>query len=210
MQRDLAITPVERMKPGFADAVHDAQSTFSSIMQAMARPGSIQSVSHLSATPDFMLKTTGAVLLTLADYDSPLWFDDPMLGDADVVNWTRFHTGAPLTKGRSNAAFAVVSQLQDGLEFSDFHQGDPEYPDRSTTLIVQVDRLSNQKGWQLTGPGIKESQQLEAAPLSTAFLSQWEHNRGLFPLGIDVILCAPDAIACLPRTVKIEETGSCM
>jgi len=43
------------------------------------------------------------------------------------------------------------------------------------------------------------------AGLPPGFLAEWEANRALFPRGVDVILCAGDHLAALPRTVRIEE-----
>lgn len=198
------------LKPGFSDPVHDSQATFNSVMQAMARPGRIRQLDALSDVPSGLFPSTAAVLLALVDFDSSLWFDSSLGDDGEVVSWTTFHTGAPIVVDRSRAAFAVVSRFDDGLTLADFHQGEPEFPDRSTTLIVQVDSLGDGDGWKLTGPGIQMSHQLLVTPVAPGFLHQWTLNREGFPLGVDIILCAPQAIACLPRTVNIEELQPCM
>ncbi|HZF78124.1 MAG TPA: phosphonate C-P lyase system protein PhnH [Acetobacteraceae bacterium] len=41
--------------------------------------------------------------------------------------------------------------------------------------------------------------------LPPGFVAAWGANRARFPRGIDVILCAGDRVAALPRTVRIEE-----
>ena len=56
----------------------------------------------------------------------------------------------------------------------------------------------------MQGPGIKGTQTLAPAPLPGHFAMQWRDNNALYPRGIDVILAAPDALACLPRTARIE------
>ena len=38
-----------------------------------------------------------------------------------------------------------------------------------------------------------------------AFVAAWAANRARFPRGVDVVLCAGDRIAALPRSVTIEE-----
>ena len=37
------------------------------------------------------------------------------------------------------------------------------------------------------------------------FVAQWKQNRARFPRGVDLILAAPDGIACLPRTTRITQ-----
>ena len=53
----------------------------------------------------------------------------------------------------------------------------------------------------LEGPGIKGRRAFAAEPLPTDFPRRLAANRALYPLGIDLILCAPGFIAGLPRTV---------
>lgn len=198
-------SPTPTLLPGFSDQVYDAQETFSQIMDAMARPGTIKPVAKLVDAPQPLHATTGAVLLTLADYDSTLWFDDAIKSHPNVQSWVTFHTGAPISEKRSNAEFVIINSFQNDVSLSQFQQGTPEYPDRSATLIIQVESLFNQQKWQLTGPGIECAHGLWVEPYPPGFLQEWRENRAQFPLGVDVILCAPDALVCLPRTVKIEE-----
>ena len=36
------------------------------------------------------------------------------------------------------------------------------------------------------------------------FVEQWKQNISRFPRGVDIILAAPDGVACLPRTTRIK------
>ncbi|MEN0041195.1 MAG: phosphonate C-P lyase system protein PhnH [Pseudomonadota bacterium] len=193
------------LAPGLQDAVHDAQSVFSTLMQAMARPGRIYDLPVLPEAPAPLLASTGAALLTLADYDTNLWLDveDEMSNAAR--EWLSFHTGAPFVEEPTHADFAVATDINSRLDLEAFSPGDPEYPDRSTTLIVQVETLENASSWSLTGPGIETDHPLSVSTMPENFIDQWQHNRAVFPLGIDVILCAPTNVVCLPRTVQITE-----
>ncbi|MEL7281154.1 MAG: phosphonate C-P lyase system protein PhnH [Pseudomonadota bacterium] len=195
------------LAPGLQDAVHDAQAVFSILMQAMARPGRIYDLPVLPEAPSPLLASTGAALLTLADYDTNVWMDAEGETSKSAREWLSFHTGAPFVEDRAQVDFAVLTNVDTGFELGSFSLGDPEYPDRSTTLIVQVETLDDVAGWTLTGPGIETDHSLCVLTMPETFIDQWQHNRAVFPLGVDIILCAPTSVACLPRTVQIAEAA---
>src|SRR5512133_3288286 len=90
------MTSVAELPAGFADTVLSAQSVFRSVMDAMARPGSIQRIASAAGTPVAMMRGTTAIALTLFDHDTPVWLDDRMSATADVAKWLKFHTSAPV------------------------------------------------------------------------------------------------------------------
>lgn len=190
---------------GFADTVHDSQSVFNDVMQAMARPGSIRQITPGLSPPAILTPCCAAVLLALADYDTTVWLDQVAEADADTLRWLRFHTGTKTTLDTEQAQFAVVTAPTTLPNLGHFAPGTPLYPDRSTTIIVQVPDLQDGCGWTLSGPGIAETAQLAVPSLPASFVDQWTANRARFPLGVDIIFCAPDRLACLPRTTCIEE-----
>jgi alpha-D-ribose 1-methylphosphonate 5-triphosphate synthase subunit PhnH len=53
------------------------------------------------------------------------------------------------------------------------------------------------------GPGIDGSASFAPRPLPRHFVEQWKQNRARFPRGVDLVLAAPEGIACLPRTTRI-------
>jgi alpha-D-ribose 1-methylphosphonate 5-triphosphate synthase subunit PhnH len=195
---------------GFADPVFDAQSVFRAVMDAMARPGAVMPVRAVARPPAPLTAIAAAVALTLCDHDTPLWLDAPLAGSSAVRAWLGFHTGAPLVDAQADAAFALVAEPLGLASLGEFAQGTQEYPDRSTTLILQVEALTGQRQPEptmllLEGPGIQTSAILAVSPLARDFISQWQENRARFPRGVDLILAVPGAVACLPRTVKIRE-----
>lgn len=179
---------------GFAHAPVEAARAFRAALSAMARPGRIERIA--SARPPAPLSpAAGALLLTLADPDAPVHlagrFDTP-----DLREWLGFHTGAPIV-ARGAAAFAVggwgaLTPLEG------YALGTPEYPDRSATLIVEVESLAA-KGAALTGPGIRER-----AALSLPEREAFRLNTALFPCGLDFYFTCGDRLAALPRTTRVE------
>lgn len=122
------------LRPGLADASLDSQRIFRRIMEATARPGLSQIILSAPQPPHGLSPAAGAVLLTLADVDTPLWLD-PGLVATEAEAWLRFHCGCQITSDPSAAAFALVSDPASMPQLSDFNQGEAKYPDRATTLI---------------------------------------------------------------------------
>ena len=179
---------------GFADASIDAAIGFRAALNAMARPGTIETLK--GATPPTPLSTAaGSLILVLCDAETPVFLGESH-DNRDVRDWITFHTGAPFTDA-STAQFAVGTW--DALQpLTAFPVGTPEYPDRSTTLIVEREELGT-GGAHLTGPGIKDR-----ASLTLPDIPQIQQNAALFPLGLDFYFTAGDRLAGLPRTTRVE------
>lgn len=195
-----------RIEGGFAAPVLDGQKTFRTIMDAMARPGTIGKLLPGANPPAPLSTTAAAIALTLCDHDTPIWLDPALKGVENVLAWLSFQTGAPLAHTPVDAHFALIADPAMMIALENFAQGSQDYPDRSTTLILQVDRLHGGVPLLLEGPGIERTAHLSPDPLPHHFTEQWKQNNSRFPRGVDVILAAPDAIACLPRTTRISKT----
>jgi alpha-D-ribose 1-methylphosphonate 5-triphosphate synthase subunit PhnH len=179
----------------------EAQATFRALMDALARPGEIRPIPAVTA-PSPLLPTTAAILRSLADYETPIWLDARMANENLAVDWIRFHTGAPLTREAGEAHFAVIADAGDMPSFTNFAQGSAEYPDRSTTIIVQMDSFAGET-FTLAGPGIKTERIVTVGALPHDFPERWAANRALFPRGIDLVLVAGEQVVAFPRTVNV-------
>jgi alpha-D-ribose 1-methylphosphonate 5-triphosphate synthase subunit PhnH len=195
---------VAELPAGFADKVLSAQSTFRAVMDAMARPGSIQRIAAEAGTPSPLMCGTAAVALTLFDHDTPVWLDGPMSATSDVAKWLKFHTGAPVVPDSTVASFALIGDPRNLPPFDRFALGSNEYPDRSTTLILQVDSLMDGPAVTLSGPGINQTAILCAAIAPDDLLERLAASAALFPRGVDVVLVHDDAIVAIPRTTRLE------
>lgn len=194
----------QSIEGGFSRPVFDAQSVFRAVMDAMARPGTVQPVPALAAPPAPLSPTAAAVALTLCDNDTPVWLDAPVQASAAAKSWLGFHTGAPLANTPADAHFAIVAAPAALVALDGFAQGSQEYPDRSTTLILQVDDLAGGQRLRLEGPGIETDATFAPGPMPRHFVEQWKQNNQRFPRGVDLVLAAPGAVACLPRTTRIK------
>jgi len=201
------MTTVAEMPAGFADKVLSAQSTFRSVMDAMARPGSVQRINAVAGTPGAMMRGTAAIALTLFDHDTPIWLDPGMFRTSDVAKWIKFHTSAPVVADCSICSFALIGSPQDLPALDRFAFGNNEYPDRSTTLILQVESLTRGASLALQGPGIDGTASLRAMIQPNDLFERLAVNAALFPCGIDVVLVHDDAIVAIPRTTRLAASG---
>jgi alpha-D-ribose 1-methylphosphonate 5-triphosphate synthase subunit PhnH len=193
---------VAELPTGFADKVLSAQSTFRAVMNAMARPGSVQRIGAAAGTPSSMMRGTAAIALTLFDHDTPIWLGETM-ARRGVTDWLKFHTSAPMTADSANASFALIGDGKTLPALDGFALGSNEYPDRSTTLIVQVESLARGPAYQMRGPGIDGTVLLNATIAPTDLFERLAMHEALFPRGIDVMLVHDDAIVAIPRTTRL-------
>lgn len=179
---------------GFRTPPVDAAHAFRAAMSVMARPGRIETLDMASA-PTPVSQAAAGLLLTLCDAETPLYLA-PGHDTDEVRSWVAFHIGAPIVP-RGQAQFAIGTWQALG-PLAAYPVGTPEYPDRSTTLIVELQSLS-QSGARLAGPGIQTE-----ARLSLPAIDPFQANRALFPQGHDFFLTAGTQLAALPRTTRVE------
>ncbi|MGM1052763.1 MAG: phosphonate C-P lyase system protein PhnH [Pseudomonadota bacterium] len=198
----------------FDDPVHDAQRHFRRVLAAMAEPGTLHVCDGPLPPPGAVIGSAmWATLLSLCDLDTQVWVA-PCLAGQGLCEALTFHTGARFTPVADKAHFAVVTPdvLMDPALM--FGEGCEAYPDRSTTLIVALERLDDDGNWQLSGPGIAEHRRLdvgEAIPL----MARLTINPRRFPLGLDAVLTCGERLAAIPRSTRIvslstREAGACM
>jgi alpha-D-ribose 1-methylphosphonate 5-triphosphate synthase subunit PhnH len=184
--------------PGFADPVSGAQGCFRAVLEAMSRPGSVHVVGEGLTPPAPLGQAMGAVLLALVDGETPLALD----GCAAARDWLVFHTGAPVVDALGDAAFVAATAMPD---LGALGSGSDEGPEESATLVVQVAGFGRGRKLVLAGPGLKAPGVLEVDGLPEGFVAAWARNHALFPRGVDIILCAGNQVAALPRSVRISE-----
>lgn len=194
----------EVLTPGFTDPPLQAQAVFRHVLEAVAHPGRIKRlpVDSSPAAPGSLNFATFALALTLIDFETPVWLDSGLADDQPVVDALRFHCSCPIIKLPEHANFALVGDPLSAPPLVAFHPGTPEYPDRSTTVIMQVDGLNGSRGARLSGPGIKTEAKLTIDGIAPGFWQEWSANHGRFPLGIDLVLTAGDRLVALPRSVS--------
>lgn len=187
---------------GFQEPVFEAQAVFRTLMDCMARPGTIGQMAATVMPPAPLTAAAGAVALTLCDHDTPVWLT-PTLKASPLPGWLAFHAGSTVTEERQNARFAFVEKGAMLPNLCLFAQGTQEYPDRSTTLVVEIEGFEGGRPMVLTGPGIRTREEIAPVGLPDMFPHFWTENRQGFPRGVDLVLVAGDRVLCLPRTTVV-------
>jgi alpha-D-ribose 1-methylphosphonate 5-triphosphate synthase subunit PhnH len=191
------------LAPAFDDPALASQAVFRTVMEALAGPGLSRPLPSKLTVPPPLSPTAAAVALILLDYETPFWLDQGLAAAREVASWIKFHTGAPLTTNSAQATFGFISDPAAMPPFDAFSPGSLEYPDRSTTLVVQVASFDHGGALKLSGPGIAGTRSFSADPLPPDFQARLIANREMFPRGIDLILVTQDAVAALPRSVRV-------
>jgi alpha-D-ribose 1-methylphosphonate 5-triphosphate synthase subunit PhnH len=186
---------------GFADPARDGARAFRAILDAVARPGRVLTPAAPAAVPPGLSAAAAAVVLTLVDADARLWVA-PRLAPG-IADWLRFWCGTAPEPDPARAAFAL-GRWAELAASGPWAQGTPAYPDRSATLIVEVDRLEEGAGATLRGPGVESFHRLAVAGVEASFWEDRVAARAAYPLGTDVILTAGNRLAAMPRTLRAE------
>lgn len=189
---------------GFHNPPVESSIAFRAILNAMSKPGSVQPILVDLAPVEGINKGTQLAALTLTDHESPVWLDNN-LAKQSVIEFLRFHCSAPVSSDLSGIQFAFLSKWHGAASLPPFPLGTPTFPDRSTTLIIEVESFKKGEGVTLSGPGVKTTENFDAVGLGPDFWSWMQQNNARFPLGMDVILTTDKEIAALPRSVKILE-----
>ncbi len=191
--------------PGFSDLARGGQTVFRAALDALSRPGRIQTVRSNAQLPAGAAHPAAAnVLLALLDQDCTLWLS-PSLARGPLAAYLRFHTGCQIVAAPKQAQFVWAASSAELPALDTLASGTEYAPEFGATCLVQVDALDDTAGWTLRGPGIRTTQRLGAQGLPSNFVTQWTACQAHFPQGVDLLLCAGERLAGLPRTTRIED-----
>ncbi|MGB3315145.1 MAG: phosphonate C-P lyase system protein PhnH [Albidovulum sp.] len=185
--------PEDFLIGSFAHPAENAALAFRACLEAMARPGRVQTISG-AIPPAPLSVAAGTVLLTLADTSTSL-FLAPSHDTAAIRDWIAFHCGAPIVPAEQ-ATFALGTW--EALHpISRFDIGTSDYPDRSATLVVEMEALTEPNA-RLTGPGIETAHEARLPEIAA-----FRDNRARFPLGFDCLFTSNTSVTALPRSTHV-------
>lgn len=194
-----------QMPRGFVDATHDAQAVFRSVLEALSRPGRLQTLEASDGlqAPAPLSRGLTALLLTLLDTETSLHLSGPLASDAAWM-YCRFHTGAQRAGEATQADFVATQAAHAQLD--DLRLGDDDAPQQGATLIIDTVSLALERGvgLKLSGPGIEHVQRMGLCGLPMAFWQQRIAMQPLFPRGVDLLLVCGSQLIGVPRSTVIQ------
>lgn len=190
------------------DKVFDTQRIYRLILDAMARPGTVNSLSAFKLQPPSGLNpAAAAVALTL--FDSETCFS-VLPSDQAIIDYLMLNSGAAVCPVHA-AEFILVSGREEVPEINEVCCGTLISPEKGATLIMMVDSLmTTVHGSKLVlrGPGIKDSSCLNISGLDKENIRAISEMNQEYPLGVDVIYVDHAGnVACVPRSSALQWEG---
>ncbi|MFW5956271.1 MAG: phosphonate C-P lyase system protein PhnH [Halorhabdus sp.] len=173
------------------DPVHDTRRTFDGLLEAMSRPGTVQSV------PD---PADHAVVATLVDHEVTIATEDDRLADT-LAGQGRLERAPPA------AADVVHAPHRTGWDVRECEHGTLVEPSEGATVVYRVELVAAGRdgGTPLTlsGPGVDGTTTLSVS-LPESELSALAAAQSDYPRGVDAVFTAADRLAAVPRSVTME------
>lgn len=185
---------------GFDEPVFGTQLAFRSIMEAISFPGRVLEVVRPQGQPKGWPSSLAAGCLTLLDSDVTVWLD---CEDPDALHYLKFHTGCRISPRPEDADFAIIFDVA-LAPFQQFKIGTDQYPDRSATLLIACESLTDGAPIDASGPGIKLTNRIAPDIGNSKFWGIWADNNSVYPLGFDVFFFSDNAVLALPRGVSAQ------
>lgn len=174
------------------DPVHDTRDAFDGLLDAMSRPGTVQSVPS---------PADHAVVSTLVDHEVTLSTTDETLRDA-LAGQGRLDATPP------EAADVVHLTGDRDVDVRECERGTLVEPSDGATVVYVVDSLAAGATGagttvRITGPGVDGTATLSVS-LHKAELAALADAQSSYPRGVDAVFASDDRLAALPRSVTTE------
>ena len=198
------------------DQVFDAQEHYRILLDAMARPGTINVLPRMSlTTPPAITGAAALVGFALLNADVSFYADGEA---ADVVTRYLVINTAARPESPGEADFVFAAGTASAALLADMKKGTLPYPDEGATLVASVEALASEVqalgqalggkphlALTLEGPGVAGKRTFFVTGVSSELVAGLQQCNQEFPLGIDLILADPGhRIACIPRSSRVE------
>jgi len=189
------------------DMVYDIQKAYRKLLVCMSRPGSIENLEEESEKIHIDINLFNSTLtLMFMLLDSEVSFKIVSKDEGKISKVVQQLTYAK-SKNIEEADFIFILEDADkdmlGEVLIDAKVGDLVNPHKSATVIIETNKISNEKKFSLQGPGIKNENYIDLQ-LDKTWLDKFYEKNIEFPMGIDIIFTDKNSnITCLPRTTKI-------
>ena len=188
---------------GFDDPALESPNTFRSILAAMENPGQLSTICENPNAPAAFNSASAATCLALLDHETPVWTDVDWQNP--VVNWLQFGCRCSVVTEPCMAQFVIITKPATMPSLDTFRIGRFEYPDKATTMVVQVDDILPVEEKEYFDSDVFSTTHLELKGISQNFMDQWRQISTRYPFGIDIFITCEDVLTVLPKTKHIEQ-----
>ena len=203
------------MREGTFDVTFDSQMIFRSLLDAMARPGSIVVLPDINITSPAMNRYPLLLLMTLLDHEVSFCVSGHRDANVNanrqaVAEYLVSNTGSN-ESAIGDADFILVCEGSLHGLIRRVKLGTLEYPDESATVVYDVCSIGD-RGYdghdeyilhELSGPGNAGKCMIAISGMEKAEIEDVLAMRD-YPLGIDAILSDRNGnIACIPRSTNV-------
>lgn len=194
--------------------VHDIQSVYRKVLNAMAKPGMIESLQKEADKVDIDIKcykSTFLIMMMLLDREVSFnVVSEKSVDVSSLISQMTYAKVKPLEE--ADYIFVLDDSCDEQLDIviKNAKIGDLIDPNKSATIIAEFKSLNNAKVGEnkvnFSGPGIKDVQEVEISGER-----KWIKERSIkneeYPLGVDFIYVdEKNNVMCIPRTTSITES----
>jgi alpha-D-ribose 1-methylphosphonate 5-triphosphate synthase subunit PhnH len=174
------------------DPVDGTRTTFRALLDAMSRPGTVESVPA---------RADHAVVSTLVDHEVTVATDDDELRAA-------LSSQGRLDAAEAESADIVHARDHTSFDVTDCRRGSLVEPSDGAMVVYAVDGVEPTADPDLTtatlsGPGIDGTTELSVT-LPATELTAIADAQSEYPRGVDAVFAAADRLAAVPRSASME------
>lgn len=189
------------------DYIHDIQNSYRKLLDSMAKPGRINNIKEEVDKLEVHSKLSKELMLladVLLNLESSFY-----IKELEFQHYIKLHTFAKVEKVEEAEFIFVDRKNYSEEEFRDLLEkvriGTLQDPHLGGTLIVKVEKITEDSILSLKGPGIKDKKYLGIVGLSREFIEKREEINSEFPMGVDMIFVDNSGnLVCIPRTTEVE------
>lgn len=190
--------------------VHDIQKAYRKVIQCYSQPGKILSLKEdCEAMPYDTSLNKGVLIFALMVLDREVSYtvvSEEKRGHYQCLSQLTY---AQIDEKEGDYLFLLkdgtCQDVKEALAKSKI--GNLIDPQKSATVIIEVDTLENRANYSLSGPGIHLTNEVYL-PLEEELIALREDKNKEFPLGVDLLLIDQAFnVMALPRTTKISGRG---
>jgi alpha-D-ribose 1-methylphosphonate 5-triphosphate synthase subunit PhnH len=180
------------------------QQTFRVLLEAMARPGSINRLPLHTAGGDYA--SAISVIEALVDHEVTFAVEPPA---SDLIEVILRQTGGRRASP-GEAEYVLTNSVELSRVLGEVMAGNIEQPDKGATVACLVAHLGVEAGagepLAISGPGIDGRLVFWAEGFGADPRQVFAERNADPPLGVDLILLTSDgAVTCLPRYTRLHE-----